>query len=81
MSDLLSCFLLPPYLQSPVPELTQRGRAGEGGGVPADPGGSGALEAPGGAKGSLVERQRAESVLERLPQRADGEFLLVPATE
>ena len=44
--------------------------------VPADPGGGGAREVHGGAKGCLVEQRRAELVLERLPQRADRKFLL-----
>ena len=35
-------------------------------------GGGGVREVPGGAEGYLVERGRAETVLERLPQRADG---------
>ena len=79
MSDLFS-YPPPPSILSPASELTQGGRAGEGE-VPVDPGGRGAREVPGGAKGYLVERRRAQLVLERLPQRADRKFLLVPAAE
>ena len=49
----------PPFLQSPVPELTQGVRAGEGE-VPVDPVGGGTSEVTGGAKGYLVE-QRGQS--------------------
>ena len=47
----------------------------------ADPGGGGASEVPGGAKGYLVEQKEAELVLERSSQRADGNFCFVPAAE
>ena len=49
VSDLFSSSP-PPFLQSPVPELTQGVRVGEGE-VPVDSGGGGAREVPGGAKG------------------------------
>ena len=55
MSDPFS-YSPPPFLQSPVPELTQGVRAGEGE-VPVDPVGGGAREVPGGAKGYLVEQR------------------------
>ena len=47
----------------------------------ADPGGGGASEVPGGAKGYLVEQKKAELALERSSQRADKNSCFVPAVE
>ena len=69
-----------PLLQVSYPRADPGGESGGGGEVPADPGGGGAREVPGGAKGYLVDQRRAELVLERHSQRADGKFLLRPCS-